>query len=145
MHGAPLSPEAHSCLLKLQNGKDLVPSQAAKRLLELGFSKQRLAELMLEAIQRMQFFHNEVLVEVVCGTTSKALYLAIKSQLFSDRQALLELHQWGYSDPAIEIHLCEILYGLTTNDVEPYRRLIAESLKNHGTQASLQTLNAILF
>lgn len=74
-----------------------------------------------------------------------SLYNLVKERLLQDQQALLILYQGKYPDPDIEQELANLLYQKADDDGDPYRRKIAEAVRDSGSTATLPVLEAILY
>lgn len=79
---------------------------------------------------------------------SKKLYAVTKKDLVDDQDSLLELHRQNYPDSEIEERLCGKLSHAVADDSRPsdliYRKSVVESLRDHGTESALLTLEVIL-
>lgn len=138
-------PNTPFLLLKALKSNGLVRLEALEKLAAQKDIGDDAIFVVLDQLERGTPFASDSLTKIVIKAGSEPLYVAAKAALFRDHWALIELHRHEFSDPAIEARLCEILCDIAHVNHDPIRRYIVESLRDHGSSASVPALKEILF
>jgi hypothetical protein len=83
------------------------------------------------------------LAKLVALTGDELFYDHIKSIKNLGTDDLLVLYRSQYPDPAIENILLDLLYQFSDQDAQPWRRYIAEAIRDVGSTACLDVLTRI--
>jgi hypothetical protein len=139
-------PSLNSLLVRLQHANDPIElADTLKELIDYPDALDQVAQIVERKIDAGTYVLGELLASLVLRTRSSRLYQKVRERLLRDDWTALTLYKGQYPDPEIEKTLCSTLYAVRSNDAEPRRRHIVDAMREVGSEATLPTLEAVLF
>jgi hypothetical protein len=145
MKHTPPTQSQNAAIVRLTYAKTSEFNDVLNELLDEEEVLEQVVDIVEKKIDQGYYVINDSLAKLIISTGRQSLFTKVRNQIFSDTWALLKLYVNRYQDGEIEQRLCETLYGVASSDDDPWRRCIAEAMRDVGSELVLPVLEAIRF
>lgn len=130
-------------LRKLRMARGFEFNQSINRLCSNGCLDSEAMNVVRERMEGGEEVFNSNLVRIVSQTGDRYFYDQINSINSLGIDDLLTLYRCQYPDPKIEKALLDLIYKFADQDAQPWRRYIAEAIRDVGSTDCLNVLTRI--